>query len=112
MITPSLLLASAFGGPKGETGHLRAQSLSIPAGLSLRASGLEFGAVANTFLAFFLQYGGYHVQGLPDQTTTTFPIKTKALLLLYLPFARERADSWKRCVQPEVHLPAAVLAGA
>lgn len=111
-MTPSLLLAPAFAGPKERTRHLKAQSLSIPAGLNLPASGLEFGAVANTFLAFFLPYEGHHIQGMPDQTTATFCIENKALLLFYLPFTRERADSWNRCIQPEMHLPAAVLPGA
>lgn len=111
-MTPSLLLAPAFAGPKEGAHHLRAQRLSIPAGLRLCASGLEFGEVTNTFLTFSLQYGGHHIQGMPDQTTATFPVKNKALLLLYLPFAQERADCWNWCVQPETHLPAAVVPGA
>lgn len=82
-VTPSLLPGPAFAGPKKGTSHLRAQSPSIPAALSLRAAGLEFTAIANTFLAFFLQHGSYHIQGMPDQTTTTFCIKTKASLMFF-----------------------------
>lgn len=60
-MTPPPLLARGFAGPKAGTCHLRAQSLPIPAELSLCASGLEFREIANTFLAFFLQYGVHHI---------------------------------------------------
>lgn len=69
----------------------------------------NFGAVANTFLAFFLQYGGHPIQGMPDQTAATFHIKTKVLFLLHLPFPQQRSDSdsCNRCVPAELLLPAA-----
>lgn len=41
-MAPSLSPAPALAEPKEGTCHLSSQSLSTPAGLSLRASGLEF----------------------------------------------------------------------
>lgn len=111
-MTPSLLPGPAFAGPKKGTSHLRAQSLSIPAELSLRAAGLEFAAIANTFLAFFLQHGSYHIQGMPDQTTTTFCIKNKTSLLFFLPFTQGTVDSQNLCIQTEIFLSEATLQAA
>jgi len=80
-MTPSLSPAPAFAGPEEGTRHLRAQSLSVPAGLSL-----EFGAVANTFLAFFLQHGGDLIQVMLDQTTTAFRTKKTSVVAFVLTF--------------------------
>lgn len=90
----SLLPAPALAEPKEGTCHL-----SSPAGLSVHLQGSvfvqvdwNFGADANAFLAFFLQYVGHPIQGVPDQIAATFCIKTKVLLLLHLPFTQERTD--------------------
>lgn len=56
-MTPSLLLAPAFAGSKEGTRHLRAQSLSIPAGLGL-PSGLEFREVAKHISGILLAVWG------------------------------------------------------